>query len=150
MMKINMMIVAENKDLVTVPKRATDGSAGLDLAAAIPDDKMLKPGERAIIPTGLAFDIPNGYEGQVRPRSGLAFKYGVTVLNSPGTIDSDYQGEVKVILINHGDKDFIVTKGMRIAQIVIAKYENAALNQVKNFDVKTERGAKGFGSSGTH
>ena len=124
-------------------------AAGLDLLAAVPADApvMLAPGARAIIPTGIAIALPPGTEGQVRPRSGLAAKNGVTVLNSPGTIDADYRGEVGVILINHGAEPFAVTRGMRIAQLVIAKVEQAAFHEVESLD-DTARGAGGFGSTG--
>ena len=106
-----------------LPSYETAGAAGMDLRAAVPDDRplLILPGKRALVPTGLVLEIPEGFEGQVRPRSGLAFKHGITCLNTPGTIDSDYRGEVKVLLINLGDEDFAVTRGMRIAQIVFAE-----------------------------
>jgi len=124
-------------------------AAGLDLLAAVPADApvRLAPGARAIIPTGLAIALPAGTEGQVRPRSGLAAKNGVTVLNSPGTVDADYRGEVGVILINHGAEPFAVTRGMRIAQLVIARVEQATFHEVASLD-DTARGSGGFGSTG--
>jgi dUTP pyrophosphatase len=122
----------------------------MDLRAAVPDDRplLILPGKRALVPTGLILEIPEGMEGQVRPRSGLAFKHGLTVLNTPGTIDSDYRGEVKVLLINLGDEDFAVTRGMRIAQIVFAAVTQAAVEE-RTLAGGTARGAGGFGSTGT-
>lgn len=128
-----------------LPAYATPGAAGLDIVAA--EDAVLAPGARAAIPTGFAIAIPIGYEVQVRPRSGLALKHGVTCLNSPGTIDSDYRGEIKVILINHGDAPFVVTRGDRIAQLVPAAVARAAVAEVQALD-ETERSARGFGSTG--
>lgn len=128
-----------------LPAYATQGSAGLDLRAA--EALVLKPGQRALVPTGLAMALPAHFEAQVRPRSGLAVKHGVTVLNSPGTIDSDYRGEIKVPLINHGTDDFVIARGDRIAQMVIAPVVQAALEEVSGLD-ETLRGAGGFGSSG--
>jgi dUTP pyrophosphatase len=132
-----------------LPQYQTALAAGLDLLAAVPADApvTLAPGARAIIPTGLAIALPTGTEAQVRPRSGLAAKNGVTVLNSPGTIDADYRGEIGVILINHGAEPFAVTRGMRIAQLVIAKVEQAVFHEVGSLD-DTARGAGGFGSTG--
>src|SRR5690606_38455934 len=109
---------------------------------------VLKQGEWQLVPTGLAIALPEGFEAQIRPRSGLAAKHGVTVLNSPGTIDADYRGEIKVILINHGKEEFVITRGMRIAQMVIAKHARAVWNELENLD-ETARGAGGFGSTGT-
>ena len=133
-----------------LPSYETSGAAGMDLRAAVPDDRplLILPGKRALVPTGLVFEIPEGFEGQVRPRSGLAFKHGITCLNTPGTIDSDYRGEVKVLLINHGDEDFYVERGMRIAQMVIASVTRAAIEE-HNLAGETTRGAGGFGSTGT-
>lgn len=130
-----------------LPNYATDQSAGMDLLAAIKESKILRSGERILIETGLAISLPTGYEAQIRPRSGLAAKYGVTVLNSPGTIDADYRGEIKVILINHGAEDFIIEPEMRIAQMVVTKYEHIKLKEVDNLD-NTIRGTGGFGSTG--
>lgn len=128
-----------------LPSYATPGSAGLDLRSA--DALTLQPGARALVATGISIALPDGWEAQVRPRSGLAVKHGVTVLNSPGTIDSDYRGEIKVPLINHGSEDFVIARGDRIAQMVIARVEQVALVEVAALD-GTERGAGGFGSSG--
>jgi dUTP pyrophosphatase len=134
-----------------LPAYQTCGAAGLDLVAALPANApvLLPPGGRALIPTGLIMEIAAGYEAQARPRSGLALNHGVTVLNSPGTIDSDYRGEVGVILINHGDKPFEVTRGARIAQLVVAPAPQARLNLVEDLS-STSRGEGGFGSTGKH
>lgn len=133
---------------LNLPRYATELSAGVDLEAAVDAPVTLKPGERQLIPTGLAIALPEGYEAQVRPRSGLAFKNGVTVLNSPGTIDADYRGEVKVILANLGTEPFTVERGMRVAQMVVAQYTRVSFNLVEQLD-ETARGAGGFGSTGT-
>jgi dUTP pyrophosphatase len=134
---------------IPLPAYETPGSAGMDLRAAVPDEEpmVLKPGARAVVPTGLAFALPAGFEAQVRPRSGLAAKNGVTCLNTPGTIDSDYRGEVKVILINLGAEDFTIRRGDRIAQAVIAPVTQASWQEVEDLD-DTARGAGGFGSTG--
>lgn len=132
---------------LNLPAYATEQAAGVDLEAAVGEPVTLKPGERRLIPTGLAIALPAGFEAQIRPRSGLAFKNGVTVLNSPGTIDADYRGEVKVILANLGTEPFTVERGMRVAQMVIARYEHVAWQQVAELD-ETARGAGGFGSTG--
>jgi dUTP pyrophosphatase len=131
------------------PAYETDGAAGMDLRAAVPDDEpmVLKPGARAMVPTGLSFAVPRGFEAQVRPRSGLAAKNGVTCLNTPGTVDSDYRGEVKVILINLGEEDFTIRRGDRIAQLVIAPFARAQWRETDSLD-ETGRGAGGFGSTG--
>ncbi len=133
-----------------LPEYQSAHAAGFDLLAAVPTDQpvKLRQGERALIPTGLAMALPAGYEGQVRPRSGLAHKSGITVLNTPGTIDADYRGEVKVILINFGEEVFEVTRGMRIAQLVVQPVTRADLEVTSELSV-TERGAGGFGSTGT-
>ncbi|MEN2977142.1 dUTP diphosphatase [Tistrella bauzanensis] len=132
-----------------LPRLETQAAAGLDLAAAVPEAAplILAPGARALVPTGLAIALPDGFEAQIRPRSGLAFKHGVTVLNSPGTIDADYRGEVKVLLINHGDAAFTITRGMRIAQMVVAPVTAPLLAEVDALPA-TVRGAGGFGSTG--
>lgn len=132
-----------------LPAYETSGSAGMDLRAALPSDEPLEliPGARAMVPTGLSFAIPLGYEVQIRPRSGLAAKHGLTCLNTPGTIDSDYRGEVKVILINLGDKPFLIERGERIAQMVLAPVTQATWDVVAELD-KTVRGTGGFGSTG--
>ena len=132
---------------IPLPKYQTDGSAGIDLPAAIEGSASIYPGARLLIPTGFAFSIPRTYEGQVRPRSGLALKYGVTVLNSPGTIDSDYRGEVSVLLINQGSETFFLERGDRIAQIVFTKVEQVNFQEVKALD-KSGRGLGGYGSTG--
>jgi dUTP diphosphatase len=133
--------------LADVPQYATDGAAGLDLPAAIDKPLTLGSGSFALVPCGFAMALPAGYEGQVRPRSGLASKYGVTVLNSPGTIDSDYRGEVKVLLINHGRDHFTITPGMRIAQLVISPVTRVEL-QLTEMLPETARADRGFGHTG--
>ncbi len=133
---------------LTLPAYETAQSAGLDLPAAIDADLVLAPGARAMVPTGLAIALPDGYEAQIRPRSGLVAKHGVTVLNSPGTIDADYRGELKAILINLGDEDFTITRGMRIAQMVIAPVTRIAWDPMAALP-ETQRGDGGFGSTGT-
>ena len=133
---------------LALPAYATSESAGLDLLAAVEDPVVLAPGERRLIPSGIAIALPPGTEAQVRPRSGLALKHGVTVLNSPGTIDADYRGEVGVILINHGQEPFTVERGSRIAQMVIARVARAEWDVVSDLEASA-RGAGGFGSTGT-
>ena len=137
-----------NPDL-PLPAYETAGAAGMDLRAAVAEAEpiVLRPGARAAVPTGLAFALPQGFEGQVRPRSGLAARHGVTQVNTPGTIDSDYRGEVKVILINLGEEDFTIRRGDRIAQLVIAPVTQAQWTEVESLD-ETVRGAGGFGSTG--
>lgn len=130
-----------------LPAYQTPQSAGMDLCAALSEPLVLKPGERALIPTGLAIELPSGHEGQVRPRSGLALKHAVTVLNAPGTIDQDYRGELKVLLINLGDADFIIERGMRIAQLVVAPYVQVAVES-RTAMADSSRGTGGFGSTG--
>lgn len=143
------VVVLPHGEGLDLPAHATADSAGLDLRAAVPDDAplTLAPGGYALVPTGLQLRLPAGTEGQVRPRSGLAFKHGVTVLNSPGTIDADYSGEVGVLLVNHGAAPFVVRRGERIAQLVVARYERVALRRVDALG-ETARGAGGFGSTG--
>lgn len=136
-----------NKGRHPLPHYATDHSAGLDLRANLEVPIVLAPGQRALIPTGLYLELPEGTEAQVRPRSGLAFKHGVTVLNSPGTIDSDYRGEVGVLLINHGPEPFTVNDGERIAQLVVARYIRVSFAEVPDLRA-SERGAGGFGHTG--
>jgi dUTP pyrophosphatase len=136
-----------NKSKHPLPQYATPLSAGVDLRANIDEPIMLQPLQRVLIPTGLFMALPEGYEAQVRPRSGLAFKHGITVLNTPGTIDADYRGEIGVILVNLGQEDFAVNDGERIAQMVVARYEQVELLAVETLD-ETERGAGGFGHSG--
>lgn len=143
-MKLNIVNKSDN----AMPAYETVNSAGMDLRAYLPDGELfIKPMQRALVPTGLFMEIPVGYEGQVRPRSGLAIKSGITVLNSPGTIDADYRGEVKVILINLSDTDFVIKSGDRIAQLVIAKHEQPEVVEVQILS-ETERGAGGFGHTG--
>ena len=137
-----------NKGKHPLPTYATHLSAGMDLRANLDEPILLKPLERQLIPTGLYMALPAGYEAQVRPRSGLAFKKGITVLNAPGTIDADYRGEVGVLLVNVSAEDFLVEDGERIAQLVIAKHETAAWLQVETLS-ETTRGEGGFGSTGT-
>ncbi|MEO0293119.1 MAG: dUTP diphosphatase [candidate division WOR-3 bacterium] len=129
---------------IPLPEYQTEGSSGLDLYAS--EDCILPPGEFRTIPTGIALEIPSGYEGEIRARSGLASKFGIGILNSPGTIDSDYRGEVKVILFNFGKKDFKIKKGDRIAQLIISKVEKVKLKEVKELS-QTKRDDKGFGST---
>ena len=136
-----------NKSLHPLPAYATEQSAGMDLRANIEEPIVLKPMERRLIPTGLYMALPQGFEAQIRPRSGLAFKKGITVLNSPGTIDSDYRGELMVLLINLSTEEFIVNDGERIAQMVIARHEVAEFQVVEELD-DTERGAGGYGHTG--
>jgi dUTP pyrophosphatase len=132
-----------------LPAYQSDGAAGMDLQAAVSAETpvVLQPGQRALIPTGLAFELPRGFEAQVRPRSGLAVRDGVTVLNSPGTIDADYRGEIKVLLINHGQEPFIVERGDRVAQLVVQAVARAQLRLAVEL-ASSERGAGGFGSTG--
>lgn len=130
-----------------LPDRASTGSAGFDLRAAVAAPVVLRPGERALVPTGLVLEIPSGYEGQVRPRSGLAVRHGVTVLNAPGTVDSDYRGEVAVALVNLGAEPYTVERGDRIAQLVVARVEAVELEEADEL-APTARGDGGFGSTG--
>lgn len=136
-------------DDLPLPAYETPGAAGMDLRAAVAEDEplTLHPGERALVPTGFVFEIPDGFEAQVRPRSGLAFKHGITCLNTPGTIDSDYRGEVKVLLINLGQEAFAVSRGMRIAQMVVAPVTQVRVVEHSETSA-TQRGAGGFGSTG--
>lgn len=143
-MKLNIVNKSDN----ALPNYETENSAGMDLRAYLPDGQIvIKPLQRVLVPTGLFMEIPVGYEGQVRPRSGLAIKNGITVLNSPGTIDADYRGEIKVILINLSDNDFVINSGDRIAQLIIAKCEQMEIVEVESLS-ETERGAGGFGHTG--
>ena len=142
-----MKIKIINTSSHPLPYYETEGSAGMDLRAELKEPLLLKPMGRAIVKTGLFIELPIGYEAQVRPRSGLAAKKGITVLNSPGTIDADYRGEIGVILVNLSNEDFIIENGERIAQLIIAKHERADWQQVEMLE-ETERGAGGFGSTG--
>lgn len=149
MTKVAIEVLGHGRGL-KLPEYETKNSAGMDLMAAIADgeDLILKVGQRLLVPTGFNMALADGFEAQIRPRSGLALKNGVTILNSPGTIDADYRGEVKVILINHGEQDFIISRGMRIAQIVIAPVTQITWQQTNMLD-QTARGSGGFGSTGT-
>ena len=147
MKEIDVPTIADDAEFL--PLYATDHAAGADVKACLKEQVVIQSGESALIPTGLRFAIPVGYEVQIRPRSGLAFKSQITVLNTPGTIDADYRGEIGVILINHGKNAFIVTPGMRIAQIVLAKVERANFCLEASL-VSTSRGEGGFGHTGTH
>ena len=144
-----MIVKVINKSNNPLPEYSTPQSAGFDLRANLENIEILKPGERKLVGTGLFISLEPGYEAQVRPRSGLALKKGITVLNAPGTVDADYRGEVGVILYNASNEDFEIVPGDRIAQMVIAKYERINWEQVENLD-ETERGAGGFGHSGTN
>lgn len=142
-----MQIKVINKSAFDLPQYQTPMSAGLDLKANIEQNIVLKPLERTLVPTGLYIELPQGYEAQIRPRSGLAFKNGITVLNSPGTVDADYRGEIKVLLVNLSNQDFIIAPGERIAQMVVAKHETISWLAVDSLS-DTERGAGGYGSTG--
>ncbi|MFN8295532.1 MAG: dUTP diphosphatase [Chitinophagales bacterium] len=142
-MKLKIVNTSDNP----LPEYETSGSAGVDLRAQLQEPVMLKPLQRALIPTGLYIELPEGYEAQVRPRSGLALKKGVTVLNSPGTIDSDYRGEIKVIMINLSNETTVINTGERIAQLIVAKFEKVQFKEVDELN-ETERGEGGFGHTG--
>jgi dUTP pyrophosphatase len=142
-MKINIKRLRK----INLPAYATADSAGMDLFAAIDAPMVINPGKRLLIPTGIAIALPKGFEAQIRPRSGLAIKNGITLVNSPGTIDADYRGEIAVIVINHGEDSFTVEPEMRIAQMVIAAYQRMDWHEVDDLD-ETERGTGGFGSTG--
>lgn len=144
-MKVNII----NRSNNPLPKYETEGAAGMDLRANLESDISLQPLERVLVPTGLFIELPLSYEAQVRPRSGLAFKKGITVLNSPGTIDADYRGEIGVLLVNLSNDPFVITHGERVAQLVICKHEQPKLIEVQEL-TSTERGAGGFGSTGTN
>lgn len=143
MLQVNIINQSKNP----LPKYQTELSAGMDLHANLDDSIVLAPGERTLVPTGLFIELPEGYEAQVRPRSGLALKHGITVLNSPGTIDADYRGEIKVLLINHGQEPFNIQHGERIAQMVIAQHANVEWIETQSLN-DTARGAGGYGSTG--
>ena len=149
MKEIELPTVTDDSE--SLPVYASALAAGADVKACLKEPLIIEPGSSALVPTGLRFAIPEGYEIQVRPRSGLALKHQMTVLNSPGTIDADYRGEICVILINHGKNNFIVTSGMRIAQIVLARVERAIFTPIEEGSlVSTSRGEGGFGHTGTH
>lgn len=143
---VSVQVLPEAEGL-PLPEYETAGAVGLDLRAAVTEPVILGPGERALVTTGLRLAIPPGYEGQIRPRSGLATKHGVTVLNAPGTLDSDYRGTVQVVMINLGQEPFTISRGDRIAQLVIAAVQHVGLETVAELD-QTQRGAEGFGSTG--
>ncbi|CAN5295031.1 dUTP diphosphatase [soil metagenome] len=143
-MKVNII----NKSKHSLPTYQTEASAGMDLRANLNEPQVLKPNKRALIPTGLFMELPLGFEAQIRPRSGLAYKFGVTVLNSPGTIDADYRGEVKVLLINLSEEEFIINDGERIAQMVISRHEQIIWEEAIALS-DTSRGSGGYGSTGT-
>ena len=145
-MNISVVVLEHGKGL-PLPAYQSESAAGMDLRAAVSEPVVLAPLQRAAIPTGLKMAIPKGFEGQVRPRSGLAFRNGIGIPNSPGTIDADYRGEIKVLLINLGDSDFCVERGMRIAQLIIAPVVQVSLQEVRSL-ADTERGEGGFGSTG--
>ena len=142
-----MIVRVINKSKNILPAYETAHAAGMDLRADLESTIVLKPMERKLIPTGLYIELPAGFEAQIRPRSGLAFKHGIGIVNSPGTIDADYRGEVKVLLINFGDQDFVINTGDRIAQMVIAKHETAIWNEVEVLN-ETSRGTGGYGHTG--
>ena len=148
MVNVNILQLPHGADL-PLPEYATAQSAGVDLLAAIDADMVLKPLERALVATGIAIALPAGYEAQIRPRSGLALKHGIALVNAPGTIDADYRGEIKALIINLGNENFTVTRGMRIAQMVVAPVSQAQWQQVASLD-ETDRSAGGFGSTGLH
>ncbi len=143
MIRVNILNTSDNP----LPFYATEQSAGMDLHAANKEEILLRPLQRALIPTGISIELPVGFEAQIRPRSGLAFRHGLTVLNSPGTIDADYRGEIKVLLINLGAEPFVIAKGERIAQMVVAAHERVEWNQAEALG-ETDRGAGGFGHTG--
>lgn len=145
--QVHIARVREAAHDIPLPKYATDHSAGMDICAAVENEFVLKAGETALVPSGFAIALPEGFEAQVRPRSGLAIKHQVTVLNAPGTIDADYRGEVKVILTNFGKQDFVIARGERIAQLVIARYSRVEWQEKNSLD-ETARGSGGFGHTG--
>ena len=145
--KIRIAPVNRNTNDIPLPAYATDGSSGMDIRAAVEEEVIIPPNQTMLIPIGFYIEVPNGYEAQVRPRSGLAIKYGISVLNTPGTIDADYRGEVKVILTNFGKDNFVIRRGDRIAQLVIAPVIQAEWEEVPTLD-ETPRGAGGFGHTG--
>ena len=143
-LKVNVI----NQSKHALPSYQTIHSAGMDLRANLEAPVILKPLQRALLPTGLFIELPEGHEAQIRPRSGLAYKHGISIVNSPGTIDADYRGEIKVLLVNLSDQEFVVEDGERIAQMVVAKYERVAWSEAETL-TDTERGAGGYGSTGT-
>ncbi|MCE2503901.1 MAG: dUTP diphosphatase [Chlorobi bacterium] len=148
-MKVQITRIREGFDDLPLPSYATNGAAGMDLRAAIEEPVTLAPGERASVPTGIAIALPHKFECQVRPRSGLAMRHGISMVNNPGTVDEDYRGEIRVLLINHGNEPFTIERGERIAQIVITRYEKISWEQIEELPEST-RGEGGFGSTGTN
>lgn len=146
MYNVQLYRIPGNEDL-PLPTRMSKGASGFDLVAAVSEEMLLQPGKRVLVPSGISLALPQGLEAQIRPRSGLAIKHGVTVLNSPGTIDADYRGEIGVILINHGEGPFLIKRGSRIAQLVIQRVPQVTWEQVTSLP-KTERGSSGFGHTG--
>ncbi|MBF8963477.1 dUTP diphosphatase [Pontibacter sp. FD36] len=144
----NLPVKVINQSKHALPSYQTEHSAGMDLRANLEAPVTLKPLQRALIPTGLFIELPEGHEAQIRPRSGLAYKYGISIVNSPGTIDADYRGEIKVLLVNLSDQDFVVEDGERVAQMIVARYERVAWAEAEVL-TDTERGAGGYGSTGT-
>lgn len=147
MLKIRINRISPSTNDVSLPSYATDGSAGMDIFAAVEKDLTVQPGTTVLVPTGFSIELPQGFEAQIRPRSGLAIKQSIGLMNAPGTIDSDYRGEVKVILTNFGKEDFIVHRGDRIAQMIISRYERIEWEESRTLN-DTSRGAGGFGSTG--
>ena len=145
--KLKIKRISDKYNDVPLPEYSTEGSSGMDIRAAVEEQQKIKKGEVSLIPTNLMMEIPKGYEIQVRPRSGLAAKYGIGVLNSPGTIDSDYRGEVKIILFNFGTEDFTVNRGDRIAQIILTKFYKADIEETNDLN-ESDRGSGGFGHTG--
>lgn len=145
-MTLQVQIINESSH--PLPSYETLGAAGMDLRANLETNVILKPGERSLIPTGLKIQLPVGFEAQIRPRSGLAYRNGISIVNSPGTIDSDYRGEIKILLINHGQEDFVVRDGERIAQMIVARHEQVEWKASQVLD-STERGSGGYGHTGT-
>ena len=146
-LKIRINRISESTNVVSLPTYATHGSAGMDIYAAIETEMVVKGGETILVPTGFSMEIPIGYEAQIRPRSGLAIKSSIGLMNSPGTIDSDYRGEVKIVFTNYGKNDFVIKRGDRIAQMVVARYERVEWEEVRHLS-DTARGDGGFGSTG--
>ncbi len=146
-LKIRITRISESTHDVPLPSYATEGSAGMDIYAAVEDEMTVKAGQTTLVPTGFSVEIPVGYEAQIRPRSGLALKYNIGLMNSPGTIDSDYRGEVKIVFTNFGKNDFVVKRSDRIAQMIIAKYERVEWEESENLS-ETVRGEGGFGHTG--
>ena len=142
-----MQVKITNNSTNPLPKYQTAGSAGMDLYANLKEEVTLEPNTQALIPSGISIELPQGYEAQIRPRSGLALKHGISIVNSPGTVDSDYRGEIKVVLINHGKEPFVIKNGERIAQMVIAKFEQITWQESQSLS-ETERGSGGYGHTG--